>query len=258
MSTAQSIDPSVTQATLAENFLKYFEVGLATTSSQIDSALRIRYDVYCEEFGYEPAENFPDKKEYDEYDDHSIHCLITHKSSGMPAGCVRLITTSDEEHRDLLPFEKVCRNILNEELVSELGLERETMCEVSRLTVHSAFRRRAGEGFTRYGKVSAADCRCQEQQAFELIAVANFLATMAVTVLTGRINVFALMGSYLPRLLSRSGIVYKKVGEDIVYHGRRSPYFGRTQPTLDNMRPGLKDLYNAIYDKINQSFVESR
>ena len=95
-----------------------------------------------------------------------------------------------------------------------------------------------------------------EKRTFGLIAVAGFLATMALTDLTGRTNVFAMMEPFLPRLLGRSGIIYKKVGRDIEYHGLRAPYFGRTQPTLDNMRPDLKELYDIIYEKIRKSYMD--
>ena len=80
---------------LTESFLRYFTICLATTPAQKESVYKIRYRVYCEEFGYEPVDRFPDRMEYDAYDKDALHCLITHKSSGMPAGCVRLILATE-------------------------------------------------------------------------------------------------------------------------------------------------------------------
>jgi len=242
---------------LTESFLQYFSIGLATTPEQKESVYKIRYRVYCDEFGYEPADRFPDKMEYDAYDnDAALHCLITHKSSGTPAGCVRLILATENDYSDILPFEKACSESLDDELIRALNLDRKTVCEISRLAVDGTFRRRAGETETRFGEVDAMDFSHHEKRTFGLIAVAGFLATMALTDLTGRTNVFAMMEPFLPRLLGRSGIIYQKVGRDIEYHGLRAPYFGRTQPTLDNMRSDLKELYEIIYKKIRQSYVE--
>ena len=80
--------------TLADAFLSYFDVRLVTSSAMRVKAAQIRYRVYCEEFGYEAADNFPDHKETDEFDAHSLQCLITHRRSGRAAGCVRMVCAS--------------------------------------------------------------------------------------------------------------------------------------------------------------------
>ena len=74
---------------LVDDFQKFFDVEFVASKEQRDEALSIRYRVYCEEFGYESKGQFPDKKESDEYDQQSLHCLIKHKSSNLAAGCVR-------------------------------------------------------------------------------------------------------------------------------------------------------------------------
>mgnify|MGYP000031196242 CR=1 FL=1 len=250
------IDQEQKKVSLTESFLQYFTVGLAITPAQKENVYKIRYRVYCEEFGYEPADRFLDKMEYDAHDDHSLHCLITHKSSRTPAGCVRMVPAIDNGVCDILPFEKVCSESLDDEFIRGLNLDRKTVCEISRLAVDGSFRRRSSEKQTRFGRLNAMDYSRHEQRTFGLIAVAGFLATMALTDMTGRTNVFAMMEPYLPKLLSRSGIIYQKVGDDIEYHGLRAPYFGRTQPTLDNMHPDLKDMYEIIYMKIRQSYAK--
>ena len=79
---------------LAEAFLNYFDIELVATQAERDRIGRLRYRVYCEEFGYEPAEAFPDGREVDRVDDHSMHCLVTHRGTGLAAGCVRMICAS--------------------------------------------------------------------------------------------------------------------------------------------------------------------
>ena len=94
-----------TNLSLLENFQRFFDIQLATTETQRKAVFRIRYRVYCEEFGYERPEDFPDRRERDCFDAHSLHCLITHRRSGHPAGCVRLVCASDEQ---ALPIESYC------------------------------------------------------------------------------------------------------------------------------------------------------
>ena len=74
---------------LLDDFQQYFDLKLATTPEQRAKVYQIRYRVYCEEFGYEQAGSFPEQQESDDFDRHSSHCLVVHKSSGMPAGCAR-------------------------------------------------------------------------------------------------------------------------------------------------------------------------
>lgn len=242
------------QSTLAENFLRYFDIAFAASKAQKREVYGIRYSVYCEEFGYEPAHLFPNHEETDTFDAASLHVLVTHKGSGLPAGCVRLVSPTGVGGVDLLPFESNCEHSLDEDFIRRLHLDRATVCEISRLAVDGAFRRRAGERITRFGEVEGLDCTQQERRTFSMIAVACFLAATALTELTGRTNVFAMMEPFLPRLLQRSGIVFARAGQDIDYHGLRAPYFITTQSALDNMLGDLKELYTEIHTRVSQGF----
>ena len=239
---------------LSENFLRYFDVAFAGTDTLKGEVYGIRYNVYCEEFGYEPAEAFPDHQEKDGFDDYSLHALVTHKGSGLPAGCVRLVSPRGEDGVHPLPFERNCAQSLDKGFIDSLALDRSKVCEISRLAVDGMFRRRAGERITRYGEVEGLDCTQQERRTFSVIAVACFLAATALTDMSGRTNVFAMMEPFLPRLLNRSGIEFRRAGEDIDYHGLRAPYFITTQSAVDNMRPDLKELYTEIYGRISTDF----
>ena len=248
-------EPDNKSLTLAETFKKYFSVELASTPEQKQKVYTIRYHVYCEEFAYEPVESCPDEMESDEYDEFSQHCLIIHNTSDTPAACVRMVPTSENGHNVLLPFEKYCAESLDKDYISQLELERETECEISRLAVDALFRKRSGEALTRFGDVNL-DVSKEERRTFLLIAVAAFLAATALTELSGKTNVFAMMEPFLPRLLKRSGILFSRAGKDIDYHGIRAPYFITTQSALDNMRPELLELYHWIHEQIEPSYLQ--
>lgn len=236
---------------ITKNFQQYFSVEFVSTAEQRSKVYGVRYRVYCEEFKYEPIEQHPNKEEADDYDEFSLHCLITHKSSGLSAGCVRLVPAFDQDGRPKeLPLENHCRESLDQEFINNMNLDRSTVCEISRLAVDRTFRKRSGEELTRFGQIEGLDCSKQEQRTFSLIAVAAFLAATAMTDISGKTNVFAMMEPFLPRLMKRSGIVFNKAGYDTNYHGIRAPYFIQTQSALENMQTDLKDLYQWIYAQI--------
>jgi len=233
---------------LVEDFRRFFSVDVASRPEQVADVFGIRYRVYCDEFGYESKEEFPDQQEHDEFDHRSLHCLITHKSSGLPAGCTRLVLCKPGE---LLPVEKFCRSALDDNSAGVLEQNRAIACEVSRLAVDGRFRRRAGEGDTRFGRVESLDFTAREVRTFSLIAVAAYLSACALTALTDRTLVYAMMEPFLPRLLRRSGILFEPAGEEINYHGLRAPYMARTRDVVTAMHPDLKELYDAIHDEFS-------
>lgn len=245
------------KTTLIEDFVRYFRVELVTTKEQLKLAYGVRYRVYCEEFNYEAINLFPEEMEMDGFDKQSLHCLIIHKATERVAGCVRLVPVDKKYENGLLPLEKFCSESLDSNLIDSFHLERDTICEISRLAVDTAFRRRPGEEATRFGGVDSIDCTKKEQRTFSLIALSAFLAGGALTCITNKTNVFAMMEPFLPRLLKRAGIVFKKVGEDVDYHGVRAPYFVTPQSVMENIQSDIKDLYHWVYEQVEQDYNDS-
>lgn len=235
---------------LVDDFQEYFDLALATTESQLESVYQIRYRVYCQEFGYEPEDAFPNGQEIDEFDAVSSHCLVTHKSSGMPAGCARLVHVDETS---LMPMEKFCSGSMDQQIVRQFDGRRGTICEFSRLAVDGAFRRRAGEKVTRFGEINSLDYTQREQRTFSLIAVSTILAAFAMSDLIGRTNCFAMMEPFLPRLLKRSGIIVHPAGTETDYHGVRAPYYFEAGATVAGMEAELRDFYHVIHGKFVQS-----
>jgi N-acyl amino acid synthase of PEP-CTERM/exosortase system len=239
---------------LSERFHQYFDVDFAHSREQKSAVFGIRYRVYCEEFRFEPGQLFPDKMERDEFDERSLHCLITHRSTGKPAGAVRLVGTEDRRGKNLLPFERNCPGSLAPDFLSKRQLQRESMCEISRLVVDRPFRRRPGEHATHLGVPNAIDFTLQEKRSFSLIAIAGFLAATALTDVSGRTDVFAMMDPSLSQLMTRAGMEFTRAGKDLDYHGQRAPYYIRTEWALEKMHPSLRELYDSIHRLIDRSY----
>jgi N-acyl amino acid synthase of PEP-CTERM/exosortase system len=230
-------------ASLVEDFQRYFSIEQATTPAQLESVYRVRYRVYCEEFQYEPAETCPNRMETDEFDAHAVHSLVVHRASGMPAGCARLVKAGEER---LMPMEKYCSAAIDEKILRSFDGRRDTMCEFSRLGVDGAFRRRPGEHESRFGEISALEFSTREQRTFPLVAMATILSALALSELIGRPYCFAMMEPFLPRLLRRSGLLARPAGEQIEYHGTRSPFYWETKEGVSTLEDEYKEFYDAI------------
>ena len=239
----------MTVESIAENYHKYFRIRIADTEDLRNETFGVRYRVYAEEFGFESIDEFPDQKESDEFDHQSIHCLITHRSTGDAAGCVRLVPTFSSEVRDPLPLEKYCSSCLDMNFIKAMAVPRESMCEISRLAVDGKFRQRPGERKTRLGSVDSAANSPEELRTFPLIAVSAFFATISLTQLVGRPNMFMMTEPFLPRLLSRYGIMIERAGHDMDYHGVRAPYYLNGEQAAHGIKSELRELYSSIYEQ---------
>ncbi|NIB43155.1 PEP-CTERM/exosortase system-associated acyltransferase [Pseudomaricurvus alkylphenolicus] len=236
----------MTTQSIAENYIKYFDITIAQSEEELKEVYGIRYRVYAEEFGFERPEEFPDKIERDEFDDGSVHSLITHKPTGKPAGCVRMVPTRDTKDKDPLPLEKYCDHCLDHDYLRSLEMPRQTMCEISRLAVDGEFRKRPGESMSRVGAVD--DASEEEYRTFPLIAVSAFLAAIAMSNAAGRGNMLMMTEPFLPKLMSRSGIIVERAGQDMDYHGIRAPYYLCGERAAQGIKSNIQDLYSHIYN----------
>ena len=170
---------------LLESFRLYFLVRPAVSSTDRDETFRIRYRVYCEEFGYEPAERFSNRMETDEFDHTATHCLISHVHTGMAAACVRICPASVDGASRALPLDKYSADSLDPDAMAEVTASRDLICEASRFAVDGVLRRRSGEAATRFGEIASLDLSEREKRTFPLLSVALMLAGSAMAELLG-------------------------------------------------------------------------
>lgn len=235
---------TVKSRSLARDFRTYFEVGIANEKPvDLDAIMRVRYRVYCQEFQYEAEDALASGRETDSFDAQAVHCLIRHIATGTPAGCIRVVTVNEDT---VMPMERYCSESFDPSLTKPLMANRNDICEISRLAVDPAFRRRSGEHATRFGDPQGLKVDHSETRVFPLISVAAFLSATAVGDLIGRRHCFAMMEPFLPRMLARAGIVARRIGKDMEYHGTRAPYCMKTDDALTSMSAELRDLYEHI------------
>ncbi len=235
---------------LSTGFMEYFSVVLANTDELRKEVYKIRYNVYCDELGFEDKEAFPEGLEQDDFDDFSTHLLLFHKATGAYAGTVRLVQPAAGSNEQILPMEKFCSHALDQEIVELLNQKPGTITEASRLAVPAIFRRRKGEDnkpFVYHGE--RADMASQNPAYFPYISVGLYLA--AATILVKDLDyIMVMMEPRLARHLARVGIHFESAGQLIDYHGERAPYYISPKIFLDHVKPHIRELFDAIQEEL--------
>jgi N-acyl amino acid synthase of PEP-CTERM/exosortase system len=227
-------------------FHRYFSVVSAASDQLRNEVFRIRYDVYCAELGFEDPTRFPDQKEIDPFDDNSYHCLLLHRPTGVFAGCVRLVATDPNHPEAPLPFERLCHNSLDEELLRKLVPDRSKIGEISRLAVRASYRRRAGESATPAGIVNERNEGRFRRTSTPWIALGLYFSAAAIGLIKGLEGVFALMEPRLARRLRTYGLNFVQVAQPVEHRGLRAPYFISKRDLFTGVPPILRGLLEVI------------
>ncbi|MFP4138098.1 MAG: PEP-CTERM/exosortase system-associated acyltransferase [Halomonas sp.] len=239
-------------------FLAKYRIILATTREERERVYRLRYDVYCQEIGYQPESFCQESLELDVHDKHSIHCYLEHRSSGLSAGCLRLVLPDPEacngEH--LLPLQEYGGSSLNHPRLQPSLLPRHEICEISRFAIARPFRHKAINNETLdhvNGQNIFSDA---DRKTFPWIIISLFLATYSLVGLSGRRHVFAMMEPRLPRLLSMSGFNFQKVGEPIEMHGKRSAHYIDHSRAEKEIHENLIPFYLSIKSELAEQMSD--
>ena len=229
---------------LGQGFRKYFEIVSAGTEALRDDVYHIRHEVYCEQLKYEPER--PDRRETDQYDTHSQHCLL--RTSTEPkklVGCGRVIFTRADDRSALLPFERSCENAIDRTIIDPAKLPRATIAEVSRLAVSGMFRRRKGE------QQESIPLNTDEAARFPYIPMSLFLGTIAIGDKNGIEKLFLLTEERLLSHFIKIGFVIKQIGAPIEHRGLRVPSMIDVKPLIKEMRSLIRPLYRQIATELD-------
>jgi N-acyl amino acid synthase of PEP-CTERM/exosortase system len=205
------------------HFSQFLAPVIANSDFKQDLASKLRHDVYCEELQYEDCRE--DGMETDEFDAYSKHALIQHIKSRTFAGTVRVI--SPESQSQLLPIEKHCLDCILDHEYLPSNFPREDICEISRLAVPSAFRRRASDQYVgaATGTINEFIDSDKELRCFPFIAVGLYFSAAALCLKLGKKHAYMMMEPKLAKSMSYVGIKFEQIGPVTEYHGHRAPYY---------------------------------
>jgi N-acyl amino acid synthase of PEP-CTERM/exosortase system len=230
------------------HFQQYFKILFANTPELLERVFRLRYDVYCKEFQYEEEENCPDGIERDQFDDHALQVLALHRESHISAGCVRMVAPPIDKPDFLLPMELHCSHSFNHPERHPQKVPRELIAEISRLAVHTAFRRRLGEQESPFGALSRPNE--QEKRTFPLISLALLAGTTALLAVSGRQHMFVMVEPRFARRMHALGFPFVQIGEPMEYHGMRAAYHMTVDECLDSWNDVMLKMYDFVYKSL--------
>ncbi len=229
-------------SSLSRDFQDRFELRPALDQASRDQVFYIRHEVYCRDLGWEPLR--ADGLEQDEFDDRSVHCLLTDRLNGEPVGCVRLVLSFGISQ--LLPFEISCEAAIDRDFVDPMRLDRLSVCEVSRLAIMRNYRQRKGEA---QAAVALRQDDFAEQGAksrFPFIPVGLYLGAAAIARHLGRNAAFTLTEPRMAQHFGRLGLTSRVIGGAIDHRGLRIPSMFAADTVHETLRPMIRPLFDDI------------
>lgn len=221
---------------LAELFLQFFDVAIAKTEEEKHRSYQLRYQTYCHDFGYIDPSVYPEQIEKDEFDGQATHCLVTHKATGQLVGSVRCLRPNWQcDVQPHLPFEHICKDSVLAEHQDSIKVPRQSMLEISRITVNQAFRNLTCE------KVSDLEKQLA-QHTSGILAICAYAVATKHDIKDG----FAIMESFLARRLTQMGIPCHRRGKDMKFYGIRALYYLDVQQIGKAMPEKLQQFVQPI------------
>lgn len=241
---------------LGEGFRKYFEIATAFDDAARNDVFGIRHEVYCEELGFEPIR--PDRRETDEYDRHSLHCLMrTSTEPQILVGCNRLVMARPEEPDYPLPFERTCAATLDRSIIDPAKEPRGTIAEVSRLAVRAHYRRRKGETKAAVA-LSDEDFGTKEQPRFPYIPIGLYLGVIALAKHEGIETLFVLTEPRLADHFAKLGVKITQIGGPVEHRGIRIPSMMNVDNIIKSLRFFVKPIWRVVAEEIEAGYTTSR
>lgn len=231
------------QPDLLSAFNQYFELVHADSDELRAQVFQLRYQVYVLETGFETAADCKQGHdatghdillEEDEFDGRSDHYLLRHRRTGIFAATARLILPGHDAAVVPYPIELHCQ--LDEPV--DDPATRAHLGEISRFAVSKVFKRRLGESGSLAGVASDIEVYFEEDERRVLphISLGLFAAVMRMMHAHDVSHCYAVMEPALLRLLGRFGVLFKRIGQDVDYHGLRVPCITTVYDSLPNIK----------------------
>jgi len=211
----------------------------------LDEIYRLRYKVYCDEWGFEKPEDHPDGIEIDDYDNHSAHFAAFWEDGGSMIGTVRLIRSSESG----FPLFRHCT------VDADLSFLREdAVGEISRLAISKELRRRRPDRALYDGEMSELEeeetpLAVRERRKNENAIVLGLYRCLYKECLeTGLTHLYAVMARGLFLLLKKISINFRQIGPEVNYHGLRTPYILDLAQMMVDLKERNPQLYHYFKD----------
>ena len=240
-------------------------VKQVTDEDKLRDIYRLRYKVYCYEWGFEKPENYPDEIVTDVYDDSAVHFAVINERQKI-VGAISLILYSSEG----FPTEKYCELNINKD-----ELPREAIAEISRFVIHRDYRRRSEDKYIygpdeerrsigsfnyssnysnsrfylrrtddkyRHKSARRSNESYSERRRRHEVVISLYKAIYQESKRRQITHWYAVMTKGIVMLLSKFGFKFEEIGDTVDYHGIRTPYLGdieKIEQEILNINPEL-------------------
>jgi len=235
---------------LFDTFHDHFEMVPANTLGLMETAFRIRYQVYCVERSFEDQCAFPDQMETDEYDLHSVQTLLRCKASGQYPGMVRLVLPNPVDPNTPLPMERFCQSGMQASGIDLSSIPRESLAEVSRFSISKELKNLCSNkpAISLVGAERAQDEEGVDTRMMPHITLGLFAGIVRMSAQNNITHWLSVMEPTFLRFLTRYGIYFQKTGPVVDYHGRRQPAVASIDSVLSGIYTHRKDAWEIITD----------
>ena len=224
-----------------EYYKSIFASSVAERIEHRADCFRIRFQVYCIDNAFEDPEDNPDGLETDTYDSHSVHSLLTHRSTGNAIGTVRLVLPSRRRREARrFPCGRSPVTIASDAL-APFPIERTG--EISRFSIVKSFRQHTPD----QGVEATLTPEEWRKMLFHL-PLGLIRSCVEMSVREGITHWAAVMEPALLRLLTRLGIHFNPLGPLVDHHGRRQPCWADLDVMLRRVFAERPDVWDVITD----------
>lgn len=234
----------------------YFDFMILNDDQELlYSSFALRYRVYCEELQFLPKENYPDQKETDEFDLHSVHIGVVTRCDREVIGTARIVKPSTLG----LPMDRHCvydkEFFLDQEGVyPEEILYRPSTVEISRLLVSARYRRRANDSLYALdgGSESSTERRYNKRPVIPLGIYKTLYQFSKRNDITHWV---AIMEEFLLKQLTRWQMVFKPIGPTAYYSGSVTPCILEVADIERQMSRNLPELMDEWLDGLEPEYT---
>ncbi len=244
-------------------------VGIATDEKEQEKIFKLRYKVYCQEWGFDNHVDHSSRIITDKYDEHAIH-FVAKDDAQKIVGAIMIILNSSEGY----PTENYCELNLDKD-----GLPRDSLAEISRLVIHRDCRKRAGDRYIyghdeerrsigsfnfpqtygnyhttykrnedRYAKQNSkrgGDSYSDRRKRHEVL-ISLYKAVYQESKRRNISHWYSFMTKGILNFLVRLGIEFREIGDSIDYYGIRTPYLAEIMKIDEEMQGKAPELYDEF------------
>jgi N-acyl amino acid synthase of PEP-CTERM/exosortase system len=223
-----------------EHYNSVFASSIADRTEDRADCFRIRYQVYCIDNAFEDPEDNPDGLETDTYDSHSVHSLLTQRSTGNAIGTVRLVLPSHGGEKRVLPMRQLAGDIAGD---AQAPFPIDRTAEISRFSIAKSFRQHTPDQ-----GVEATLTPEEWRKLLFHLPLGLIKSCVEMSAREGITHWAAVMEPALLRLLTRLGIHFNPLGSLVNHHGRRQPCWADLDALLRRVYAERPDVWDVITD----------